>query len=42
MMIMALAGIILGAVGIVFGIIWIIVIAAGAFAGAFGDWSSYY
>jgi hypothetical protein len=39
---MALAGIILGAVGIVFGIIWIIVIAVGAFAGAFGEWFSYY
>jgi hypothetical protein len=39
---MAIAGIILGAVGIVFGIIWIIVIAVGAFAGAFGDWFSYY
>ena len=33
---MALAGIILGAVGVVFGIIWMIVIALGAFAGA-GD-----
>ena len=39
---MAIAGIILGAVGIVFGIIWAIIIAVGAFAGAFGDWFSYY
>lgn len=39
---MAIAGIILGAVGIVFGIIWIVIIAVGAFAGAFGDWMSYY
>jgi hypothetical protein len=39
---MAVAGIILGAVGIVFGIIWIIVIAVGAFAGVFGDWMNYY
>jgi uncharacterized membrane protein HdeD (DUF308 family) len=39
---MALAGIILGAVGIVFGIIWVIILAVGAFAGTFGDWFSYY
>ena len=39
---MAIAGIILGAVGIVFGIIWMIVIAVGAFAGVFGEWFSYY
>ena len=39
---MAIAGIILGAVGIVFGIIWAIIIAVGAFAGAFGEWFNYY
>ena len=39
---MAIAGIILGAVGIVFGIIWAIIIAIGALAGAFGEWFQYY
>ena len=39
---MAIAGIILGAVGIIFGIIWVIIIAVGALAGTFGDWFSYY
>ena len=39
---MAIAGIILGAVGIVFGIIWMIVIALGAFTGILGEWSNYY
>jgi len=38
---MALAGIILGAVGIVFGIIWIIVISIGALTGVFSDWANY-
>jgi len=39
---MALAGIILGAVGIVFGIIWAVILAVGALAGSFGDFSNYY
>jgi len=40
---MAIAGIILGAVGIVFGIIWAILLAVGVFAGAFGEmFNSYY
>lgn len=40
---MATAGIILGAVGILFGIIWAILLAVGVFAGAFGDlFNSYY
>ena len=39
---MAIAGIILGAVGIIFGIIWAIIIAVGAFAGALGEWFNYY
>ena len=39
---MALAGIILGAVGIVFGIIWIIIISIASFSGIFADWAGYY
>jgi|GEM_PF-946037 len=42
---MCIAGIILGGVGIVFGIIWLIIIILGAFTGALGglfDWYSYY
>ena len=39
---MALAGIILGAVGIVFGIIWIVIISVASFSGIFGNWASYY
>lgn len=39
---MSLAGIILGAVGIVFGIIWIIVISVASIGGVFGDWMNYY
>lgn len=39
---MALAGIILGAVGIVFGIIWIAVVGILSFAGIFSDWFGYY
>ena len=39
---MAIAGIILGAVGILFGIIWMIVIALGAFTGILGEWFNYY
>jgi len=39
---MSMAGIILGAVGIVFGIIWLILIGLASFAGIFGDWASYY
>ena len=40
---MATAGIILGAVGILFGIIWAILLAVGVFAGAFGElFNSYY
>ena len=39
---MALAGIILGAVGIVFGILWIVIISIASFAGVFGDWTSIY
>ncbi|HAJ96016.1 MAG TPA: hypothetical protein DCP02_07265 [Actinobacteria bacterium] len=34
---MAIAGIILGAVGILFGILWAILLAVGVFAGTFGD-----
>ncbi|MEE8324290.1 MAG: DUF4190 domain-containing protein [Candidatus Humimicrobiaceae bacterium] len=39
---MSMAGIILGAVGIVFGIIWIILISIVSFSGIFGNWASYY
>ena len=39
---MALAGIILGAVGIVFGILWIVIISIASFAGVFGDWMNIY
>ena len=39
---MALAGIILGAVGIVFGILWIVIISVASFSGAFGDWMNIY
>lgn len=40
---MATAGIILGAVGILFGVIWAILLAVGAFAGVFGEvFNSYY
>ena len=39
---MALAGIILGAVGIVFGILWIVIISVASFAGVFGDWMNIY
>ncbi len=39
---MALAGIILGAVGIVFGILWMVIIRVASFAGVFGNWGSYY
>jgi hypothetical protein len=39
---MCIAGIILGAVGIIVGIIWIVIISVGIFAGVFGDWISYY
>ena len=39
---MAIAGIILGAVGIVFGIILAVIVAVGVFAGAFGEWFNYY
>ena len=39
---MALAGIILGAVGIVFGIIWIVIISVASFSGIFGNWANYY
>ncbi|MCJ7665529.1 MAG: DUF4190 domain-containing protein [Actinobacteria bacterium] len=39
---MSIAGIILGAVGIVFGIILIVIISIASFAGLFGDWMNYY
>ena len=39
---MALAGIILGAVGIVFGIILIIIISVASFSGIFADWANFY
>jgi len=39
---MALAGIILGAVGIVFGILWIVIISIASFAGVFGEWMKVY
>ncbi len=39
---MSIAGIILGAVGIVFGIIWLILLSLAVFGGIFGDWMSYY
>jgi hypothetical protein len=39
---MAMAGIILGAVGIVFGILWIVIISVASFAGVFGDWMNIY
>jgi hypothetical protein len=39
---MSIAGIILGAVGIVVGIIWIIVISVASFTGIFSDWMRYY
>ncbi len=39
---MSTAGIILGAVGIVFGIIWIIIISVASFSGVFGNWAGYY
>ncbi len=38
---MAMAGIILGAVGIVFGILWIVIISFASFAGMFSNWGSY-
>ena len=40
---MCIAGIILGAAGIVLGIVsWIILASLGVFAGAFGEWFNYY
>ena len=39
---MSIAGIILGGVGIVFGIIWLIVVILGAFGGALGGLFDYY
>ena len=39
---MSMAGIILGAVGIVFGIILIIIISVASFSGIFADWANYY
>ncbi len=39
---MSMAGIILGAVGIVFGIIWIIIISIVSFSGVFGNWAGYF
>ena len=39
---MSMAGIILGAVGIVFGILWIVIISVASFAGVFGDWMNIY
>ncbi len=39
---MSIAGIILGGVGIVFGIIWIAVVGILSFAGIFSDWFGYY
>ena len=39
---MSIAGIILGGVGIVFGIIWLIVVVLGALGGFFGGLFDYY
>lgn len=39
---MCIAGIILGGVGIVVGIIWLIIIIVGAFGGALGGFFDYY
>ena len=39
---MSMAGIILGAVGIVFGILWIVIISIASFAGVFGEWMRVY